>query len=76
MSNKWLCLIFCITPSPCSRILRKMLRMAVKLLRFHPLSRISFSDEQKMRRFADMISLREPTISNVIGFMDGLGLAT
>jgi hypothetical protein len=75
MSNKWLCLIFGITPSPCFRILRKMHCMAVKWLRFHPLLRTCFPDEQKMRQFADMISLREPTISNVIGFMDGLGLA-
>ncbi len=29
-----------------------------------------------MQRFAEMISLREPTIANIIGFMDGLGLAT
>jgi hypothetical protein len=49
--------------------------MTVKRLRFHPLARIKFPDEQKMQRFAEMISLREPTISNVIGFMDGLGLA-
>ena len=38
--------------------------------------KISFPNEQKMRQFADTISLREPTILNVIGFMDGLGLAT
>ena len=43
---------------------------------FHPLARIKFLDEQKMQQFAEMISIREPTISNVIGFMDGLGLAT
>ncbi len=48
MSNKWLCLIFGITPSPCSRILRKMLHMAVKRLHFHPLLMICFPDEQKM----------------------------
>ena len=29
-----------------------------------------------MQRFAEMISLREPTIANIIRFMDGLGLAT
>ncbi len=29
-----------------------------------------------MQRFAEMISLREPRIAKVIGFMDGLGLAT
>jgi hypothetical protein len=50
--------------------------MTVKGLRFHPLIRIKFPDEQKMQRFAEMISTREPTILIVIGFMDGLGLAT
>ena len=50
--------------------------MTVKRLRFHPLARIAFPNEDKMQRFAEMISLREPTIANVIGFMDGLGLAT
>jgi len=29
-----------------------------------------------MQLFAEKISIREPMISNVIGFMDGLGLAT
>jgi hypothetical protein len=48
--------------------------MTVKGLRYHPLARIKFPDEQKMQMFAEMIRLREPTISNVIGFMDGLGL--
>ncbi len=50
--------------------------MTVKRLRYHLLARIKFPDEQKMQLFAEMICLREPTISNVIGFMDGLGLAT
>jgi len=76
MTMKWLCLIFGITPMPCSRILKKILRMTVKRLRFHPLARIKFPDEQKMQQFAEMISIREPMISNIIGFMDGLGLAT
>jgi hypothetical protein len=29
-----------------------------------------------MQQFVEMISIHEPTISNVIRFMDGLGLAT
>jgi hypothetical protein len=76
MTIKWLCLIFGITPSPCSRILKKILRMTVKRLRNYLLARISFPDEQKMRVYAEMISLHEPTVQNVIGFMDGLRLAT
>ena len=76
MNYSNICLIFGITPSPCSRILKKILRMTVKRLRCHPLARISFPDEHQMRVYADMIKKREPTIDNVIGFMDGLGLAT
>ena len=76
MSNKWLCLIFGITPSPCSRILRRMLRMTVKRLRYHPLARVEFPNEARMRLYSDMVSAREPTVTNVIGFMDGLGLTT
>ena len=76
MTIKWLCLIFGITPSPWCRILKKNLRMTVKRLWFHPLARIVFPNEEKMQRFAEMISLRELMIANVIGFMDGLGLVT
>jgi hypothetical protein len=75
MTIKWLCLIFGITPSSCSRILKRILCMTVKRLHNHPLAWIEFPNEEKMRLFADMISLREPSISNVIGFIDGLGLA-
>jgi hypothetical protein len=76
MTMKWLCLIFGITPTPCSRILKKILCMTVKRLGFHPLVRIKYLDEQKMQQFAEMISIHEPMTSNVIGFMDGLGLTT
>jgi hypothetical protein len=76
MTIKWLCLIFGITPTSCSCILKKGLRMTVKRLRFHPLARIKFPDEQKIQQFAEIVSIREPRISNVIGIMDGLGLAT
>jgi hypothetical protein len=55
---------------------KKILRMMVKRLRYHPLARIKFPDEQKMQLFVEMICLREPTILNVIGFMGGLGLVT
>jgi hypothetical protein len=76
MSNMWLCLIFGITPSPCSRILRRMLRMTVKRLRSHPLARVEFPNKARMRLYLDIVSAREPTVTNVIGFMDGLGLTT
>ena len=50
--------------------------MTVKRLRFHPLASIVFPNEERMQRFAEMISRREPTIASIIRFMDGLGLAT
>ncbi len=76
MSNKWLCLIFGITPLPCSRILKMILRMTVKRLQYHPLAKVKFPNVEKMQLFLDMISVQEPAVNNVIGFMDGLGLAT
>ena len=76
MTNRWLCLIFGITPSPYSRIIKRLRRMRVKRLHFRPLVKVTFPNEQKMQQFSEMISLREPTISNVTGFMDRLGLAT
>jgi hypothetical protein len=57
MSNKWLCLIFGITPLPCSCILKRILRMIVKQLRYHPLARVKFPNVEKMQLFLDMISV-------------------
>ena len=75
MTYKHLCLIFGITPSACSRIINNMLRMTVKRLRHHPVARVKFPNAQKMQQFARMIELREPSVTDVIGFMDGLSLA-
>ncbi len=76
MSNKWLCRFFGITPSPCSRILKMILQMTVKQLQYYPLARVKFPNVEKMQLFLDMMSVREPMVNNVIGFMDGLGLTT
>jgi hypothetical protein len=76
MSNNWLCLVFGITPSPCSRILKRILWMTVKRLQYHPLAQGKFPNVEKMQLFLDMISVQEPMVNNVIGFMDGLGLTT
>jgi hypothetical protein len=48
----------------------------VKRLQYHLLVRVKFPNVEKMQLFSDMISVREPTLNNVIGFMDGLGLTT
>ena len=53
-----------------------MLKLVVQRLRFHPAARIQFPIAEKMQLFASMICDREPTVDNVIGFMDGVLLAT
>jgi hypothetical protein len=50
--------------------------MTVKRLQYHPLAKVKFPNVEKMQLFLDMISVQEPAVNNVIGFMDGLGLAT
>jgi hypothetical protein len=50
--------------------------MNLKQLHFHPLARTMFPDVHNMQQFAEMISLCEPMILNVIVFVDGLGLMT
>ena len=76
MSTKWLCLIFGITPSPCLHILRRMLRMIVKQRCSHPLAQVELPNEARMQLYLDMVSAQEPTVTNIIEFMDGLGSTT
>ena len=72
MTMRFLCMIFGVTPSVCSRALRHMLKRIVKTLRMHPWSRVKFPDVDKMREYAAMIEAREPSVDDVIGFMDGV----
>ena len=74
MSYKHLCLIFGITPSVCSRVIREMLRLVVRRLSDHPIARVRFPDRPKMQQFAEMVQRRAPIVSDVIGFMDGVSI--
>jgi hypothetical protein len=66
-----LCLIFGIPPSVCSRVINIMLKRTVQLLsRDHPLARVQFPDDAKMRDFANMVKWREPMVNDIIGFLD------
>ena len=76
MNYKYLCLIFGVTPCTCSRMLRNVLKLVVKHLRNHPLAKIQFPTPAKMGLFASMVNNREPSIHDVIGFMDGVSLKT
>jgi hypothetical protein len=57
-------------------MLRNMLKLAVRQLRFHHLARIKFPSVEKMQMFASMVQSRENSIDDVIGFMDGVSLPT
>ena len=48
----------------------------VKTLRMHPWSRVKFPDVEKMREYAAMIQAREPSVDDVIGFMDGVSFSS
>ena len=72
MNYKHLCMLFGITPSVCSRVINMMLKKVVRGLRSHPTAQVKFPDAVKMREFADMIQEREPLVSDIIGFIDGL----
>ncbi len=74
MQLKFLCMIFGITPLVCSHVMRHMLKHIVSTLRWHPWSRVRFPDEEKMREYASMVQAREPSVDDVIGFMDGVSL--
>lgn len=74
MCYKHLCLIFGVTPSVCGRVIRYMLRRVVQRLSDHPIAQVRFPGPEKMRQFADMVQLRAPIVSDVIGFMDGVSI--
>ncbi len=73
---KHLCMIFGVTPTRCSAVINKMLRLVVTKLKHHPLAKVKFPSEEKMVHFAQLIQEREPAVDVVIGFMDGLALTS
>ena len=72
MNHKHLCMIFGIVPGVCSKVIRAMLRLAVRRLSDNPIAEARFPSTEKMRPFAGMVQSREPLVDDVIGFMDGI----
>ena len=72
MTVKHLCLIFGVVPSVCRLRINSMVKKAVKLLRSHPMARVEFPNKATMRRFANMVQQRKPSVNKIIGFMDGV----
>jgi len=76
MVLKHLCVMFGIVPSSCSDYLDKTMENVIRVLCRHPQAQIKFPSVEEMRRLALMVKGRDPHVSNVIGFIDGLSLAT
>ena len=74
MKTKHLCLLFGVVPTTANSIIWRMMRLICKLLKRHPASKIEFPNNEKMLYLANMVKAREPLITNVIGFVDGLTL--
>ena len=74
MKIKHICMIFGIVPSSCSDIINRIMIKVIGELSTHFASRIQFPNEEEKERLAALVALRQPGITNVIGFMDGLGI--
>ena len=74
MNLKHLSMLFGATPSCCSRYIHRVLLLIELKLKDHPLSIVRWPDRDEMKVYASMVQRREPTISNVIGFVDGVAL--
>ena len=70
MNYLFLCVIFGVTPNPCSYMLRNMLKLVVRQLRYHPIARIQYPSPEKMEMFVSMVNSREASIDDVIDFID------
>ena len=69
---KHMCLLFGMTPSSCFCILWNMIKFVTGNLHLHDSTKLWFSSPEKMQQFALMTNHPEITISDVIGFMDGV----
>jgi hypothetical protein len=74
MQTKWISMIFGACPSTVSEVIDKMLLKVVMFLNYHIHARIKFPDDQKMVEYSRLVQLRESTVHNIIGFVDGLSL--
>ena len=74
MQIKYICLIFGIVPSTASGIINKMIKLVCKKLKRHDAAKIKFPNEEEKIQFAQLVQNREPTVDNIIGFVDGLAI--
>ena len=74
MTTKWLCLQFGILESTANAVINKMMVLVVKKLKSRPESKISFPTEAEKVLWASLINNREPSVKDVIGFVNGVAL--
>jgi hypothetical protein len=72
MRAKHLAQLFGIVPSTVTTTILRMMKRVIKGLNNHEDAMISFPDNERMEIFARLVNLREPTIDDVIGFLDGM----
>jgi hypothetical protein len=63
--------IFGVLQTTVSRVLDTMIRRIINKLRNNPLSLVKLPNEQEMRRYADLVAAKEPSATNIMGFLDG-----
>lgn len=74
MQLKYLCLLFGVSPTTASEIIWNLIDKVILYLSLDRHSKIIFPKRAQMEYYAHLVSLREPTVTNVIGFVDGLSL--
>ena len=74
MNINELCLIFGVTPSNCSRVIQYVRDLICTTLATREESKIKFPNPEEMEMFAELIRLREPLVTNCIGFVDGVSI--
>lgn len=74
MKGKNLAMLFGILPNTVTTTILRLMKKVVKKLSRHPHAKVSFPDHENMRRLAEMVQRREPTVDDVIAFLDGVAL--
>ena len=63
-------------PSVCLQILNNMLKLVLRKLHHLPIAKVQFPDEEKMQQFAQLACTCEPSVQDVIDFMDGVSFTS
>jgi hypothetical protein len=53
-----------------------MLELCVRQVHRHPITKVELPNAEKIQQFAWLVSFREPTIADIIRFMDGVSFSS